>query len=531
MARRDLASLELFIRTLQSSDAAAIQRQSQVLGHKKLGLELARVRQEGVRQKGQQRLQEMDMRLTAEQSRAQMHVQMENLKLDKAKAMQASNESLMRMQLSVKGHQMQMLQTLMNARSMIGEENSRRLRDQLATSTAIANIYPVLSQMRQEFAVLEQDNFNNMGLMFLEADGEDGVKLQGQYDKLAEAWRSIQGKGDFSDEMIAGEWIDKIQAVYLKMADKVMKDNGYDDLDQIDTSRQSQLVREAVKQAFNGGEHVSHGILAAASEARLGDRASQKRAEFNQKGIDRFLKASPMNKAKLDAMTPQQRENIGSQDYENYLMGFIRPGKGRNFYHFDKSSDYTDEGWLPTRVDKAFANMETSVTPGLTGLLPSYVLNQGNRIEAEKTAGLAAASIRMDMSRITNEISGLLTGVQPLDLNSIAESTESILSGDNLEYSFQQLCNLMGEDITGTLRNAQGATGVDLGLGGEGLQPPPPPPEAAPAVDTPVPDIVGQGAMTGTADNPNKVPVDRSSAELYGGQDLSGYMSNPQRQH
>ena len=44
MARRDLASIELFIRTLQSSDAAAIQKQAHVLEHKKLGLELARIR-------------------------------------------------------------------------------------------------------------------------------------------------------------------------------------------------------------------------------------------------------------------------------------------------------------------------------------------------------------------------------------------------------------------------------------------------------------------------------------------------------
>ena len=529
MARRDLASIELFIRTLQSSDAAAIQKQAHVLEHKKLGLELARIRQQGVREKGQLKLLEMDTRLRAEQSRAQMHIQMENLKLDKVKQLEASNESLMRMQLSVKGHQMQMLQMLMNARSMIGEENSRRLRDQLAASTAAANLYPVLAQMRLDFGTEEANSLAAMQQMFLfvEADGEN-LRILGEFDNLKDAWKKMPGKGDFSDELIASDWLDKVKNVYLKMAGKVMKENGYTDLDQIDSAKQSELVREASRQAFMGGEHVSHGIVATAAEARLGDRASQKRTEFNQKAIDEFKAADPGNAAKFAAMTPEQQAQMGVKEYENYLMGFVRTGKGDDFFHFDKSSKYTDKGWMPTKANDAYGNMEIAVVPGLTGLLPSFVMNQGNRLQAERAAGMIGATVRMDMGRLVNQVAGLATGVQPLDMNSIVESANSILSGNDLDASLAAMGAEMGEELYGTMRKTQDATGVDLGLGGDGLNPPTPAPQEGAGIQIPAPDIVN---TEGAAANPNKVPVDTSSRELYGGPDLSGYMSNPQRQY
>lgn len=515
MQRRDLASIELLLRTLQSNEATASRRNAMTLENKKLGLELARIRQEGKRQDAQLRMQEMEAGLRAKQIEADVHLRSEDMKLRRAESEFRAQTSAAQLHMQMKSHEFQVLQAVISARGHVDEVNHRKFMRSLALTSQLTQAYPTLAAMHQ--TAVEQENALDDKIRLLFIDEEDG-KMRSEYEGLRDAWKDGPGRKDFTDEQIANTWVAEVKETYTFMAEKKAEAQGLPGIDKLTAKDQRLLVKDAIREAFMGGQFVEHGILAAAAESKMWDKAQRKRKEF----YDAAVKEKGLTPQQVAALSDSQKEALGADAYNEWLLSSIKIGGGSNFFDFQKSSHGNMD--VTTR---AFMNMEAVVTPAMVGTLPSVLLASSQRVKAESILADVTNTVRMELGSTVNGLAESLTGARPLDLDTIVSDTQNVLDGGSLVDVLDGIGGSMGEEIGGTLKRLESVSGFNLGQG-TGLSGPPKlsPPR--------VPDISGyapdpSGAIPTPDRQPDQVPVDTSSRELYGGPDLSGYMSNPER--
>lgn len=403
MARRNLASLELLLRTLQNQDTIAMQRTSQRLEGKRLDLELTRLHEGGKRQTAELRLKELEGKTRAAQVEAATHMQKEELKLRSAQVELSSAQVLAQTRLAFRGFGLQMWSAIKNEQHNLRSEDLARMELNMKNNEIAQRLIPHVGGLIAGFEEDLKKMSAGIDGIFVWADPDSGeISMHPQFEAIADAYRKTPGFEGADDQMIATQWSNNVRRMYRDLADDKAKELGYPSIDELNAKEQNDLVRESVRLVFGGGPKLRKAgltpILHTAAEGVVdSDKLNAKKAEFQ--------KANPTG---------------WQNDYDGYLMSHIQIGtKDDNFAFFNRSAPLNQKGWNSDEAMRIVDNIDAYVSPGLTDILPGAAKVRNNLSAARNFAGNTIATASLDMARTANMLRQSTDGTTPIDMNAL----------------------------------------------------------------------------------------------------------------